>query len=136
MAIILLLAEELAYEAHANQFRKDGKTPYIEHVKAVVSKLNDDDGKIVAWLHDVIEDSHFNELDLLNRGFPSYIVDAVSLLTKRPGIQYFEYLSNVKKNDLARRVKVVDMLHNLSDDPSVSQIIKYCKGLLFLIGVE
>lgn len=33
------LAEQIARKAHAGQFRRDGKTPYIKHVESVVAKL-------------------------------------------------------------------------------------------------
>jgi len=45
---------------------------------------------------------------------------------------YEDYLEDVKKNPLARTVKIADMLSNLADNPTKNQIIKYSKGLLYL----
>jgi len=39
----------------------------------------------------------------------------------------------VKCNELARKVKIADMLSNLADNPTDKQIKKYAKGLLFLV---
>lgn len=35
----VLLAEQIATRSHANQFRRDGVTPYITHPEAIVKKL-------------------------------------------------------------------------------------------------
>jgi len=40
----------------------------------------------------------------------------------------------VKENEIARKVKVADMLHNLSDEPTKKQILKYAQGLVALLG--
>ncbi|RMD57621.1 bifunctional (p)ppGpp synthetase/guanosine-3',5'-bis(diphosphate) 3'-pyrophosphohydrolase [Candidatus Woesearchaeota archaeon] len=54
-------ALRIAQEAHAGQFRRDGKTPYIEHPKAVGRILEmsgcDEDTIIAGLLHDTIEDT-------------------------------------------------------------------------------
>lgn len=55
------LAEKIATELHAGQFRADGVTPYIEHPKAVaelVKKYGGSEKSVcVAWLHDIIEEN-------------------------------------------------------------------------------
>ena len=57
MLAIVELAEKIATEAHQGQFRRGGSIPYIEHPRAVVSRVGDDlDTQVVAWLHDVVED--------------------------------------------------------------------------------
>ncbi len=85
-----------------------------------------DDHICVALLHDVIEDSDITADDLLKEGVPEHIVAAVSLLTKPKYIEmtYKKYLVEVKANELARRVKIADMLSNLADDPTDDQIKK------------
>lgn len=130
------LAEEIATNAHRGIFRKDGKTPYIEHPRAVVAYLRkqntdldirlgfDNPGNnpyqieqyIVGWLHDVIEDTDVIREDLL-KVFSVRIVDAVVALTKLPKGEesYLSYLNRVKSNDLALTVKLADLFHNMSD---------------------
>lgn len=126
---------EIAINAHAGQYRRDGSTHYMDHVYEVTKRVKkfDDDHICVALLHDVIEDSDITADDLLKEGVPEHIVEAVSLLTKYVGTTYKKYLVEVKANELARRVKIADMLSNLADDPTDNQIKKYAKGLDFLV---
>lgn len=129
------LANVFAEEAHRGQFRRDGKTPYIEHIFAVKSRISPDDvsGQIVASLHDVLEDSHFTAADLLDFGFRPYNVNAVVALTKTKDVAYDTYIKNIKRDALAKRVKIADMLANLSDKPLKKQILKYAKALTYLL---
>lgn len=60
------------------------------------------------------------------------MIEAVRLLTKRSGLSYEDYLRGVRGNALARKVKIQDMLDNLSDSPTDRQIVKYAHGLLML----
>ena len=128
---------DIAIKAHAGQYRRDGVTSYIYHVYEVAKRVNkfDEDHICVALLHDVIEDSDITSYDLLKEGVPMHIVTAVSLLTKPKYFEmtYKKYLVEIKKNELARRVKIADMLSNLADDPTDNQIKKYAKGLDFLV---
>lgn len=131
---LIELCAIIAHEAHVGQTRRNGITPYIEHPKAVASRLLSFDEKAVAWLHDVLEDTDLTAQDLLDKGVPERIVDAVIVLDKQiSGGSYTVYLFKVNQNPLAKAVKIEDMLHNLSDAPTEKQIIKYAKGLLFLL---
>ena len=130
------LAEQIARRAHANQFRRDGVTPYIAHIEAVVKRLagENDDVIAAAWLHDVIEDTCLIPETLRQAGIPDRVVNAVIRLTKTGARSYDFYLEGVKENEIARKVKVADMLHNLSDEPTKKQILKYAQGLVALLG--
>jgi (p)ppGpp synthase/HD superfamily hydrolase len=129
---MLIKAEEVARKAHSNQFRRDNVTPYIKHVESVVSRVSSTDEKIVAWLHDVIEDTPTTAKDLLEMGFDSNIVKAVELLTKTEGYDYIEYMRAIKLNKLAKAVKIADMRSNLADSPTKKQIARYSDGILYL----
>jgi (p)ppGpp synthase/HD superfamily hydrolase len=126
------LALEIARLGHQGQFRRDGVTPYINHPIAVAEKVNGELLKAVALLHDILEDTDFTAESLIRRGVHPVVVEAVKVLTKHKGDFYETYLENVKNNDLARTVKIADMLHNLSDNPTTKQIRKYAQGLLYL----
>lgn len=130
---LLDLCANIATEAHAGQYRRDGLTPYIDHPKAVVHRMSTIDEKCVAWLHAVIEDTPLMGCHLVNKGVPSTIVSAVIDITKYQEESITEYYERVKKNPLTKAVKIQDMLHNLSDTPTKKQVIKYSKGLLFLL---
>jgi (p)ppGpp synthase/HD superfamily hydrolase len=132
----LFKAIEIADKAHAGKFRRDGVTPYFNHPKAVAlhPRIHGDPAAMaVAYLHDVIEDAGIPADRLKNEGIPDEVVDAVVVLTHKRDQTYREYLEGVKKNALAAKVKVVDMLHNLSDTPTDRQILKYAKGLKYLM---
>jgi len=105
------------------------------HVESVVSKLQGDEtAQAVAWLHDVLEDTEIKEFDLLQSGISKEVVDIVLLLTKKREQTYNDYINSVKQHDIARRVKVADIISNLNDNPSNKQIVKFSKALIKLCG--
>jgi (p)ppGpp synthase/HD superfamily hydrolase len=66
----------------------------------------------VALLHDVVEDTPWPLGYLREAGFPKSVTDAVALLTHHPGVPYFDYVEKIRKNPIARRVKLADLEHN------------------------
>src|ERR1700730_1923444 len=88
----------IAAEAHADMFDKAG-APYILHPLRVMLALRDDDARVVAVLHDVVEDcSHkgwtFERLQ--SEGFSSEILEALRSVTKRDDGEE-DYLAFVKR---------------------------------------
>ena len=135
---MLELALSIATEAHNGQFDKAG-VDYIEHPIYVASQVDTEEEKAVALLHDVIEDSPFTAEELLLAGLPETVVTAVQVLTKKKEQDYQTYLETVKKNPLARVVKLADLKHNsdLSRLPSITakdreRLKKYKKAIDFL----
>ena len=132
------IALSIATEAHRGQFDKAG-VDYIEHPIYVASQVVTEEEKAVALLHDVIEDSHYTAEELLQAGLPETVVTAVQVLTKKKEQDYQTYLETVKKNPLARVVKLADLKHN-SDLSRLSSITekdrerlkKYKKAIDFL----
>ncbi len=133
MSSILQLAESIARKAHDCQTRRDGVTPYLVHIQSVLNAVSTDDEKAVAWLHDVLEDTDITTSDLYNAGIWAHIVEAVKVMTKEEGEPYGAYINRVKVNPLARVVKIADMRHNLSDDPTPRQRAKYAAALDYLM---
>ena len=134
MKIDLTEIRSIAESAFEGQTRRGG-APAIEHSKAVAAKVKGNElAEAVAWLHDVLEDTDVTAKDLLGRGVPKIVVTAVKTLTKPRWEPYEVYLERVKKDPLAAKVKVADMLPNLGDDPTERQIKKYAHGLLYLLG--
>ncbi len=105
-------AIQLALDAHRGHKDRAGR-PYILHPLRVMLRMDDDDARLVAILHDVIEDSAYNLSDLRHAGYPSRVLDAVDALTKRAGEAYEDYIERVILNPLARRVKVADLEDNM-----------------------
>ena len=106
------IALELAVEKHKNQTDKAGN-PYILHPLHVMENVNNKEGKIVAILHDIIEDTDITENYLLKIGLSKRIVDAVVALTGSEDMDYQEYIKNLSSNPLAKEVKLADLEHNM-----------------------
>lgn len=102
----------LAATAHMGQLDKGGN-PYILHPVRVMLRCNTLEEKIVAMLHDTLEDSDLTADDLVKEGFPKEIVDAVVTLTRKTGENYLEHIQKVSKNPLATTVKLSDLADNM-----------------------
>lgn len=113
------IAEDIAREAHKGQTRWDGKTKYITHPEAVAKTVKRDgcEYMAVAWLHDVLEDTSVNAMDLMSKGIPENVVTSVLAITKLHDEDYLDYILRVSKNDVARIVKIADINHNLKSLP-------------------
>lgn len=129
---------EIAYGAHEGQFRFDGVTEYIIHPVRVRKRLSKESYEVqaAALLHDVIEDTKVTEADLRARGIEEVIIQAVIALTKLKTETNEEYWTRVKANEIATKVKIADVIDNISDDPSKRQLLKYANCLIFLLKDE
>jgi GTP diphosphokinase / guanosine-3',5'-bis(diphosphate) 3'-diphosphatase len=103
----------LAEHAHRGQVDKAGK-PYIEHPLRVMQGMDSDIARIVAVLHDAVEDSALTLEQLLEAGFDTDIVMAIDAITKRPEEVYDIYLERIMANPVALQVKIADMLDNMN----------------------
>ena len=104
-------AFEIMLKAHMGQKDKAGK-PYFLHPLRVSLKLKNKKAMVVALLHDVLEDSDKYVID------DFYFLDneqkdALSLLTHKDD-DYFDYIDNIKKNNLATQVKLKDLEDNMN----------------------
>ncbi len=105
-------AMRLAFAAHEGVTGKDG-LPYVTHPLHVAEGAETEEETIVALLHDVVEDSDYTLEDLRSMGFPETALEALRLLTHDKGTPYMDYVAKVRENELARRVKLLDMRHNM-----------------------
>ena len=141
-------ASRIANVAHQGQTRRDGQ-PYIMHptaVQSITKKYYPDniEAQILAMLHDTIEDgpsyaglTRRQLFRMVKDSIPhdqksqKQVMDALRIMThsKRTHPVYEDYLELVFSNELAAIVKVSDLIHNLSHNPSEKQIIKYTKAL-------
>ena len=103
-------AHLIAKLAHKGQTDKSG-APYITHPEYVASLVSSEEEKVVAYLHDVMEDTDVTEKEL-REIFGDRIADALVLLTHAPDVPYFDYVRNLKCNPLAKAVKLADLTHN------------------------
>jgi (p)ppGpp synthase/HD superfamily hydrolase len=105
-------AIEIAAKAHAGQLDKAGQ-PYILHPLRAMLAMDSDAARIVAVLHDVVEDTPVTLEGLAAEGFAAEIVAAVEALTRRRGESRMAAAARAAANPLARRVKLADNADNL-----------------------
>lgn len=108
-------AIELATRAHYGQRDKLGEL-YIFHCIRVMMKfpIEQKDKRIVAVLHDTIEDTELEYEHLHEAGFSVAVIAAIEALTKLDDEHYDEYLERVKSNPIALAVKKADIADNQS----------------------
>lgn len=126
---------KIAYEAHQGQLDKAG-IPYIYHPIHLAEQMSDEYSVIVALLHDVVEDSDITIDQLINYGFPVEVIEALKLLTHNDGTDYMVYIKSIATNELATKVKIVDLKHNsdlsrlsYESDESLKKLLKYEQAL-------
>ena len=107
-------AVEIATTAHAGQTDKAGEA-YIRHPLRVMQQMTTDRERVVAVLHDVVEDTGWTR-DEIEAEFDSTIREAVDALTKRDekGETYKEFIERAAQNELARTVKIADIEDNMN----------------------
>ena len=98
----------LAVRAHRGQ-RDKRNEPYLLHVFRVMLSQSDETARIVAVLHDSLEDTSVTLADLRAAGYSDEICEAVDCLTRRDKEQYEDMIARVGANPLARRVKLADL---------------------------
>ena len=104
-------AIQIAVEAHAGQVDKAG-SPYVLHPLRVMLRMKTNDERIVAVLHDVVEDSRWS-LDLLRaEGFSEQVVRAIDSVTRRGGETYKEFVLRAGLDPFGRSVKLADLEDN------------------------
>ena len=131
-------ALKLSFEAHKNQVDKSGM-PYVYHPFHVAEQMKTEETVIVALLHDVVEDTDLTLDDIRAQGFPESVVEALALLTHDDAVPYLDYVAAVKKNPIARAVKLADLQHNSDlsrldkiDEKAERRVEKYQKAIAIL----
>lgn len=110
-------AIRIASESFEHTKDKGGQ-PYILHCLRVMNNLNtnDEELKIIAVMHDFIEDMFEDNpdkaLQLLSKHFSPRVVKALDLLTHRKGVPYDDYIKIIATNNDARLVKLADLKDN------------------------
>lgn len=131
----------MAYNLHAGQKDKAGAS-FIYHPQRVAAKMNTSEERIVAWLHDIPES--FDGLPEVHNAirslFGDIVADAVFALTRQQDESYTDYIKRVKRNPLATKVKIADLVDNSNlsrlDTVTVDDVLrqkKYNKALLYLM---
>lgn len=90
----------------------DRGLPYLDHTMRLVDRMDTEEEKIVAALHDVVEDSEVSLRDLQEEGFSPRVLEAVGMLTKRADMTYFDYIDDISCGELASKVKIAEIEDN------------------------
>ena len=109
---LLETAVQVAAQAHAGQNEKNGQ-PYILHSLRVMARVQTEEEKIVAVLHDVIEDTTWTRAMLAEREFPKHLLDVLECVTHRKGEDSDTLIARAGSNPIARRVKLADLEDNM-----------------------
>jgi hypothetical protein len=112
----------IAASAHAGQTDKAG-APYILHPLRVMLAQKTEAARIVAVLHDVVEDGDGWTLERLRaEGFSDEVVEAVEAVTKRPEEKddYMAFVRRAGGHPIGREVKRAD----LEDNCDLSRIVQ------------
>ncbi|HVX83291.1 MAG TPA: GTP pyrophosphokinase [Phycisphaerae bacterium] len=118
MPTLLQKAIDLAVKAHRHGEDPPGE-PYILHPMRVLLAVSQADDahqsehlRCVAILHDTLERTDLAEKDLRAAGMPRQVIQAVKLLTHDEKTTYADYVIALKKDPLARAVKLADLMDN------------------------
>jgi (p)ppGpp synthase/HD superfamily hydrolase len=108
----------IAAEGHSGAKDKGG-IPYILHPLRVMLSLSSPEERIVAVLHDVVEDCREWTLERLRaEGFSDRVIAALDSVTKREGENYNAFIVRAAADPIGRRVKLAD----LRDNSDISRI--------------
>ena len=75
-------------------------------------QMKSTDERIVAVLHDVVEDTHWKFETLRAEGYSEDIIGALDSVTRRPGESYDDYVDRAGANSIGRQVKLADLRDN------------------------
>jgi len=99
--------------------------------------------RCVAILHDTVERAKLTPAKLKKNGMPKSVVRAVILLTHDPAVTYADYIIRLKRDPLARAVKIADLLDNAdlrrvtfrpARNKDRKRVIRYAVSYKFLTG--
>lgn len=138
-------AIQIAAEAHAGQIDKANE-PYILHPLRVMFGVSGEEARIVAVLHDVVEDCEGWNFERLEReGFSQKIIQALKAVSKRPEEEndYMAFIKRSGQNEIGREVKMSDLKDNLDMSRIATptardhqRIAKYEEALAYLESIE
>lgn len=140
MSDLINEALKIAQKAHKGQKDKGGND-YLLHPVTVALHCDTEKERVVALLHDVIEDSDMSLEDLSI--FDKDIIEAVIAITRREDQSREDYIKQVCSNEIARKVKIADLANNMDlsrieniTQKDLDRIERYKKELEYLKGLD
>lgn len=136
------LALLIAIRAHEGQKDKSERE-YVMHPIRVAERCKDPRAKIVALLHDTIEDTNITADYLRSEGFPEEIIGAVLSVTKQEGESYEDFVCRAAENPIGKEVKIADLEDNMDirrlkeiTDEDVARLRKYLRSWQYLMKLK
>jgi len=134
-------AKDIAFKAHKGQKDKSGKS-YINHPLHVAFHVVDYRDKIVAILHDTIEDT-FVTIDYLRESGinDEELLNDLLLVTHVDEDSYKDYIEKIYQSgsERAKRIKLLDLSHNMDinrlnkfKEKDIDRITKYAASYIYL----
>lgn len=137
----IIEAYNLAKEKHSGQKDLSG-IDYIKHPVKVASYCKTVEEKVVALLHDTLEDTNLTKNEIRQK-FGDKIAEAVDIMTKKEGESYMDYIRRCGTNNLTKTVKLADLRHNMQMDrlttiteKDITRFNKYKKAKQMLESIE
>lgn len=134
-------AEAIARKAHAGQTDKAGNE-YISHPLRVSERCKTLKAKIVALLHDTIEDTYVTPDLLRQQGFDEEIIEGVLSVTRKDGETYAQFIERAAVNAIGKEVKIADLEDNMDvrrlpdlGEKELHRLRKYLHAWRFLKGL-
>ena len=137
----LEIAIELAIKYHKGQIDKGGNA-YILHPLEVMNNVDRMESKIVAVLHDIIEDTECTVDTLREWGINEDAIESINVLTHKEGMSYMEYITEISYDFIATKVKLADLKCNMDlsrlnrkiTNKDLERNKKYMKAYYFLLS--
>lgn len=112
-----MLQKAIDFATKALEGKKDhGGQPMIAHALRMMDRVNTEEEKIIAVLHDVVEEGGCSFHELKEAGFGQTVLEGVDVLTRRPNMKYFDYIDDISTNPMAARVKLAELAENKDQD--------------------
>ncbi len=112
-----MLQKAIDFATKALEGKKDhGGQPMIAHALRMMDRVNTEEEKIIAVLHDVVEEGGCSFHELKEAGFGQTVLEGVDVLTRRPNMKYFDYIDDISTNPMAARVKLAEVAENKDQD--------------------
>jgi (p)ppGpp synthase/HD superfamily hydrolase len=119
------LEDALALAAHWHRGQRYPSLtgePFILHPLRVMLQVDSDVARIVAVLHDVLEDTTCSVDDLRRAGYSERVIGVLDRLTRRDGEAYEPYIERLAQDALARQVKLADLSDNLANNRRLADL--------------
>lgn len=134
----------LAAQLHMGQRDKAGACYILHPLRVMLDPiLKTEEERIVAVLHDVVEDCNISPIQLRELGYSETVVEALFFLTKLPEEKnnYAAFIERIctGSSSIARKVKIADLRDNADlsrfENPTEKDIQrqeKYCRAIVRL----